>query len=243
MGWRRSRRGFSILRSRFARALPAVRAASLMSLYDHLRVPPLRRGSARQPLPPRLPWRFVASALARDLLPAAGAIISGHGVRLFCRGNRIYWERCIVSRGKKGYFIEASDAGIVSVPGVGVRVDLARVSEKWSPEAGESVLLSREIVPPLVLRTRRAGDQIILESGTTSLKELFAGWKVSTRGRQLIPLLVDRKGVVAVLGSAVGLGDLVRVGARAVPGGEAERIVVRTCRSLEKDREQQQRQP
>ena len=194
-------------------------------------------------LPRRLPWRFLAPALALEGLPAAGAIISGHGVKLSSRGNRIYWERCIVSGGKKGYFIEASDAGSASLWGVGVRVDLARVSEKWSPEAGESVLLWREIVPPLVLRTRRAGDQIILESGTTSLKELFAGWKVTTRGRQLIPLLVDRKGVVAVLGSAVGLGDRVRAGARALPGGRAERIVVRTSRNLEEDREQQQRQP
>ncbi|HVO37608.1 MAG TPA: tRNA lysidine(34) synthetase TilS, partial [Spirochaetia bacterium] len=37
MRWRRSRRGFSIPRSRFEHALPAVRAASLMRLSDELR--------------------------------------------------------------------------------------------------------------------------------------------------------------------------------------------------------------
>ena len=229
MDWAAAPRGFSILRSVFQKAPPAVRAASLLGLYDRIR---------RPGWPRRLPWRFLLPALAPGLPVRSGTILRGHGVQLAARGNRLLWERCIVSRGKKGYFIEVSDARSSRIPEIGVRVNLARASEKGNTEADELVLLSREIVPPLCLRSRRAGDEILLESGTTSLKELFAGWKVSERDRQVVPLLADRKGVVAVLGAALGYHNRVRAGARALPNGEAERIVVRASRNMEEGREQ-----
>lgn len=231
MGWARTARGFSIPFAEFEKASAAVRAASLMTLYDRMRGP----GSPR-----RLPWRFLAPALGTGL-PPRGVILRGHGVQLSVRGGSVCLERCIVSKGKKGYFIEVSDAGSSRIPEIGVQMDVARASEKRTPEAGELILLSREIAPPLVVRSRRAGDEIILESGTTSLKELFAGWKVSERDRHSLPLLTDRKGVVAVLGAAMGYRDRVRAGARSLRGGEAERIVVRVSRNLEEGREQQQR--
>ncbi len=231
VSWIPTPQGFSIPWDEFARASPAVRAASLMALYDTIRGP----GAPR-----RLPWRFLAPALGTGM-PSRGVILRGHGVQLVVRNGGLAWERCIVSKGKKGYFIEVSDAGSSCIPEIGVQMDVARASEKQTPEAGEIILLSREIVPPLVVRPRRAGDEIILESGTTSLKELFAGWKVSERDRQSLPLLTDRKGVVAVLGAAMGYRDRVRAGARALRRGEAERIVVRVNRNLEEGREQQQR--
>ena len=143
------------------------------------------------------------------------------------RNGLVCWERCIVRYGKKSYFIEVSETGSYSVPGTGARVRLARCSGKRSSVAGETALLARDIEPPLVVRSRRRGDEILLEHGATSLKELFAGWKVSEGQRNVVPVLADRKGVVAVLATALGGPSRVRRSARAAGDENEDCIVVR----------------
>jgi len=69
---------------------------------------------------------------------------------------------------------------------------------------GETAIPVREVVPPLVLRSRRKGDRIDGPRGSVTLKSLCAGWKVSPRRAALAPVLVDRRGVVAVFGEAIG---------------------------------------
>ena len=221
MGWAATPQGFSISRETFLASAPAVRAAELMRMYDLLRAPSSPR---------RLPWRFIAPALGRSLPATAGTVVRGHGVQLVVRSGSLSWERHIVRPGKKSYFIEVSETGSFSVPGIGVRVRFARCSGKKSPAAEETALLARDIEPPLVLRSRRRGDEILLEHGATPLKELFAGWKVSVGHRQQVPILADRKGVVAVLGRALGYPSRTRWGALVPGGGDADRIVVRASR-------------
>ncbi|HVP18656.1 MAG TPA: tRNA lysidine(34) synthetase TilS [Spirochaetia bacterium] len=219
MRWTPSGSGFSIPQQAFLAAPAALRAAELMRLYDRLR----GRSSPR-----RLPWRFIAPALEAMVFPASTRILLGHGVQLVTRGGRLHWERCIVRHGKKSYLIEVSETGSFSVPATGVRVKLARCSGKRSSVAGETALLARDIEPPLVLRSRRRGDEILLEHGAASLKELFAGWKVSEGQRNGVPILADRKGVVAVLGAALGGPSRIRQSALATGDDNVDCIVVRT---------------
>ncbi len=231
MGWIKGGQGFSISMDAFLATPAAVRAAELMRLYDSLRSPSSPR---------RLPWRFLAPAL-HDVLPGTtGTIIQGHGVGLALRGSRLFWERCIVTHCKKSYFIEVSGTGTFSVPGVGVRISFVRCSGKTSPAANDMELRALDVQWPLVLRSRRRGDEILLERGSTPLKELLAGWKLSEGQRQRVPVLADRKGVVAVLGLAVGHPGRSRSGARIPDGGDVERIIVRADGNMEEGREQQQ---
>ncbi len=91
----------------------------------------------------------------------------------------------------------------------------------------------RAVAPPLVLRSRRKGDQIILDRGSKTVKGLLAGWKVSPEDRDAVPVLVDRQGVVAVLGGALGYGSRARAGVLAGNEVDAERILVHICRDRE----------
>jgi tRNA(Ile)-lysidine synthetase-like protein len=102
-------------------------------------------------------------------------------------------------------------------------------------------LLEREVYPPVLVRSRRMGDEILLEGGMTSVKDLLAGWKVPIEDRGRVPLLADRKGVLAVLGSALGYRTRARAGALAEGSGSVGRIDVDIIEDMEEAREQQQR--
>jgi len=247
--WKETPQGFSIGVEEFLGYPPAVRARQLMRLYDWL----------RGPLSPRrLPWRFLEPALGPELrreggtgvpvpleggtgvpVPLEGGdslavtVLSGHGVQLVLRTDRLCWERRIVTPGEKSYFIEVSETGTFTVPGIDVEVRLARCPGKRNPAAGQMEVLAQDISWPLVLRSRRAGDEILLERGGMPLKELYAGWKVLEGQRHQIPVLADRKGVVLVLGSAFGYPNRARMNAAVPPGGGADCILVQAGRKQE----------
>jgi tRNA(Ile)-lysidine synthetase-like protein len=114
-----------------------------------------------------------------------------------------------------------------------LRLSLSRLSGTTQAEAGSIAILGTEVHPPLVLRSKRKGDVILLESGETSVKDLLAGWKVPREHRELFPLLADRSGVLAVLGSALGYRTRARAGALAGDLGDADRIIVRAYKDME----------
>ena len=73
-----------------------------------------------------------------------------------------------------------------------------------APRPGETAIPVREVVPPLVLRSRRKGDRVDGPSGSATLKSLCGAWAVPRPLAGLVPVLADRRGVLAVLGTAVG---------------------------------------
>ena len=226
MSWEETPQGFSIPAEDFMTFPPAVRARQLMRMYDSLRGPSSPR---------RLPWRFLQPALAHELpRDSAGSrpatVIRGHGVQLFFLAGRLHWERRIVTPGEKSYFIEVSETGTFTVPGIGVGVRLARCPGRQKPAAAQMEVLAQDISWPLVLRSRRMGDEILLERGAMPLKELYARWKVLEGQRQQIPVLADRKGVVLVLGGVFGYPNRVRMNAALPPDGEADCILVQAGR-------------
>lgn len=58
------------------------------------------------------------------------------------------------------------------------------------------------VEPPFTLRSRRPGDRIKLKAGWRSLKRLFIDLKVPRWRRELIPVILDRKGILWVVGFA-----------------------------------------
>lgn len=230
--WESMHGGFSIDAAAFFSAPVAVRACSLLTLYDHFR----GRDSPR-----RLPWRFLSPALEQSASPARGWILKGHGAGLSARHGRLFWGPCIASQGKKGYFIDVSGVENIDIRGTGIRMQFARTALGAATNGGELSILLKEVQLPIVLRSKRKGDEILLEGGVTSVKELLAGWKVPAADRSRLPLLSDRKGVLAVLGGALGYRTRARAGALSGNSEDADRIEVRTVTNTEEGREQQQR--
>jgi tRNA(Ile)-lysidine synthetase-like protein len=220
--WKKCENGYVIERRLFFKAPPALRAASLLASYDTLRMPHMPR---------RLPFGFLRPALSEK--PILGdAVLVGHGVRLTCSGEWIAWERDIVTEGEKSYFITVEADGCHAISGTDLSVDIAFGSHEKRGENGISV---RTVFPPLVLRSKRKGDELLLSYGRKSIKELFSEWKIPAAGRWKIPLLTDRKGVVAVLGRFRGGADRVRAD-RGIDG--SERSIVIRC-TMKGNREQQ----
>ncbi len=200
--WRKNGRGFTISRGEFFQAPPALRAASLFSLYDRLRT-----GS----MPRRLPSGFL-----RTVEAAVPGELSGHGMRLAIDGEAVRWETELVTDGEKGYFMIVGIGGSYAIHGTDVCVGIARGAPA---REGDTGLRAGDLAPPLILRSKRKGDGLLLPYGRKPLKELFSDWKVPVAQRWEIPILADRKGIVAVLGRCRGAKDIVRAGAG---GAESE---------------------
>ena len=230
LSWKRTGQGFSLPADEFFAISPSVRARSLLDLYDRMK----SEGSLR-----RLPWRFLEPALGDSSPSGRGSLIRGHGVTLFLRAGRVFWERDIARRGKKGYFIEVSATGDVAIQGAGMHLRVERGPGSATETVGGLSILSREVKPPLVLRSHRRGDEILLDAGPVSVNDIMAGWKIPAPEREMIPLLVDRRGVLAVLGGALGYGTRARADALAAGRGDEERMVVRMECDMEEGREQQ----
>jgi tRNA(Ile)-lysidine synthetase-like protein len=228
--WAPEGKGFVIDHAIFAQALPAVRARSLMMIYDRF------RGALS---PRRLPWRFLGPALLEEVPPRMS--LRGHGARLEARGERVRWGPDIASRGEKGYFIEVNPAVTTAAGETGLHVLLAHCAAGSAAGQGVLSLLEENVKPPLVLRSRRKGDEVQLAGGVTSVKELLDRWGVPEPARDDIPLLADRRGVLAVLGGALGYPSQAREGAVAGDRGDCNRIIVRIEGDREEGREQQQR--
>jgi tRNA(Ile)-lysidine synthase len=224
--WKESGDAYRIPEAAFLEAPAALRAGSILKLYDLTQGP---KGSRR------LPFSFLSPALG-ERLPAR-VVLEGHGIRLARDGKDLVWERldktgsatslrsAVVIGGEKSYFIAVETDGSYIVSGAALRVDFKKES---GGDAGFFCprILESAISPPLVLRSRRGGDALPMTYGRKSVKELFSEWKVPQRLRGIIPLLADRRGIVAVLGGSFGFPDFIRAGAR----GMGDSIAVRVSR-------------
>jgi tRNA(Ile)-lysidine synthetase-like protein len=197
--WEREGEEFSIGMGAFFSAPPALRVSSLFSLYDRSRG---ERGDRR------LPFRFLLPVLG-ETPPAGPVFLQGHGIILRRRGSSLLWGRDIVTGGEKSYFIAVETDGSHTIPGAEVRVCHGRMERKIGSDGVE--IYARGVVTPLVLRSKRKGDEISLACGRKSVKDLFIEWKVPPGERAYIPLLADRRGLVAVLGEVRGFPTKVRV--------------------------------
>lgn len=89
------------------------------------------------------------------------------------------------------------------------RKDTSPVWEAFVPKAGENpvpgtawtVVLSAPPWPGLVVRSRRTGDEITLPNGhRRNLKRLFIDKKIPRLERDMIPVVADGEGILAVAG-------------------------------------------
>ena len=186
---------FRISASLFARAIPEVRARSVLALFNQAgiggRIPigflrPLLRLRA-----PEERWDGRRQVLAR-----------GHGASIERRGSWLWWSSTVVLPSKKGYLIEVREDASFRIAG---RLTIRASSEAVKELPTDAVRVERSSLDgPLIIRSRRTGDRIQLGECLKSVKKLFAEWRVPEQTRWLVPVLEDRKGVAAILGKGLG---------------------------------------
>jgi tRNA(Ile)-lysidine synthase len=196
---------------------PALRRRSLFRAID------LLGGPQR-----RVPYRFLEPVLdggrgGRGEEPGAWTggslradrrrvLARGHGIRIELDGRWIACRRDIVPKGDRGYLYcvarsippGASSGGIVELELVGShgRREVVRIR-------------SAALSPPLIARSRRAGDVILLDAGRRSLKRVFQDRAVPREARNVVPVIEDRGGIVGVWGVAAGAENAWRRGVLA----------------------------
>lgn len=158
------------------------------------------------PIGRRLPWLFMKQAASAS--PTSPVLARGAGLKIHCMQGYIYAERLqspsLVPTGvlSRGFSIE------VYAPGrfrIGRAIDCTIYC---SSEPGGIRLDAFEW--PIIIRSRRSGDSIRLAAGQRRIDRLLADEQVPLSSRDMVPVLEDRNGIVAVLGSLAGFRDLYR---------------------------------
>lgn len=108
---------------------------------------------------------------------------------------------------------------VLNCPGTTV-LEEAGVKITCTPtQSKERTTVSFSVAPKgeMVVRSRKQGDSLRLLGGTKSLKKLFVDAKIPAHRRELIPVIADDEGVLAVVGIGANLdrisygGDAVRI--------------------------------
>ena len=200
---RETERGFEIDYDEFIAMRGVLRIQLILRLYNTL----MLSGDG----PSALPFRFLHPLLDEERLRHAVTILQGYGIQLVRHGKSLFLKRNIVSVNKKGYLVIVESGGNYSLRGTGIDVNISCCSGQGK-EIGDVVLSSSMLSQPIVLRSRKSGDTIVTKAGTKSLKKIFNEWKIPLDKRWQVPLLVDRSGVVAVLGTPLGFKNCFKPG-------------------------------
>lgn len=156
----------------------------------------------------RVPYRFFSKVLSDEFLHGKRVILKGYGIRLLHKGRYLFLERDVVCHYKKGYLIVIEENREYRIEDFSFRF----FKGKREYAAGQIVLPQQQVKEPLVIRSRKPGDRLVLKGGSKSVKRLFSEWAVPDELRCRIPVLADRGGVLAVMGGVFGYKDRIRSG-------------------------------
>lgn len=204
--WEKTSSGFRIAAGDYLALHPMQRLTSLYTLFD------LWSGGTGE----RIPYRFLRPAAFLEVSeypkkPASieslpeGIILSGYGFSFEKRGDYFCWQKLVLDE-KKRYLKLITGSGM-TLPGIGV-VD---VKQAGPPADSGIVFFSDTVAPPLIMRSRRAGDEIQEASGTKPVKKLMSEWGVARADRFAIPVLEDRTGVIGIWGKPFGYQNRVSI--------------------------------
>ncbi|MFP4114766.1 MAG: tRNA lysidine(34) synthetase TilS [Spirochaetota bacterium] len=162
--------------------------------------------------------RFFAPLLGRD--PGGDRrLIASRGIRIALVGDCVEVGPFVVRPTESGYLREV----VPRVPvGVGAGWTITLLRESDTVDAGRVVHLNR-IRRPVVVHSHRAGDCVTRSGRCRSVASMLASSGVPAGRRREVPVVRDRNGVVAVLGSVLGYDDIVR---DAAMNGKSEHILV-----------------
>ncbi len=118
------------------------------------------------------------------------------------KGDRVFWGRAVAQKEKKGYLKAVTAQETLLFGGVYL---CARESDRFTPDT--LGLVNEELSSPVLVRSMKEGDELLSTGGRKAVSKLFSDWKVPRHMRWMIPVIEDRNGIQAVLGSVFGYHD------------------------------------
>jgi tRNA(Ile)-lysidine synthase len=200
--WRRTALGIALPWQAFRTSPRALQMEALYQGYDRL-----LRGAG----PRRLPRRFlvpIQQAAARNALRVRAA---GHGVVIERVADHLVMSTAVVQGTRTGYLWNAVGSGSYRIPETNVEIRRAeRIAGERTVAGAVSIGGMRigSVDGPLLVRSCRPGDEIRLHSGVKPLAALLREWGAPEARRWMIPVVADRRGVLAVCGAAFGYRDM-----------------------------------
>ncbi len=154
----------------------------------------------------RLSYKFVTEAL-KSFKHDPVKIVAGSSSSMLIRDkDRIFWKRVVVVSSKKSYLRVITIGDLTIYPGMVLRVQRKNELDK------KFICIREDMVKkPLIVRKKNPGDRIHLSNGVKTLKKLYSEWGVIPEERWKIPVIEDRNGIIAVLGSPYGFSDRMAV--------------------------------
>ncbi len=150
----------------------------------------------------RLPYKFLSNAIGYTSGKASNIILDGYNCRLIRDKERLIWKRVVVVSDKKSYLRVITVGEYELFPGFYLKIEEKSEFEK------DVIWFNREkLSSPLLVRSRISGDRINLAEGIKPIKKLFNDWGVMPDERWKIPVIEDRKGILAVIGKPFGYSN------------------------------------
>jgi len=204
LDWNKTAKGLSVPIEVFLRTPPAIR---LYSLYFHMSELEQQKSFLKKK---RIPFAFLQPILELESTCTNKILLRGYGIIVYIEEEKLFLERDVVVPIKKGYFIDVKLNTVYILEGKCAAFRCYFTEN--SKELVEFSLVKEEIIMPLTLRSRSEGDKIDFGWGHKKIKKIFNEYKIPQYERNLIPILEDRKGVVAIIGMPFGLKNLLRKG-------------------------------
>ncbi|MBN2535605.1 MAG: tRNA lysidine(34) synthetase TilS [Spirochaetales bacterium] len=152
----------------------------------------------------RIPYKFLSPVLDKENITGRRVILRGYGIALICRGKYLFCRADIVYPRKKSYLIHGEKGKRINIQAIGCIIHIYNGKKQSESKNTDVTLIENCIHYPLVIRSRMPGDKIKSGKENKSLKKLFNEWKVPENRRWVIPVLADRKQIVAVAGKEFG---------------------------------------
>ena len=171
----------------------------------------------------RIPYRFFKPILRTAMESDDGRVVlRGYGIELIRSGESYRLRPLVADTGVKDYLFTIVPDAVYELGHVCL---LVRAYEGQSPYSRLTWFPASELSPPVVVRSRREGDFIRLAGGRKSLKKLLSEEGIPPAERWTVPIIVDRIGVVAVLGGHSGARDFVRHRVVSVSGNTDSTVI------------------
>lgn len=171
-----------------------MRLSEYCRLGDAVRLRILRDILERRNARGTVSWRSVAE-YDRSLCKGAKRM-KGRGFSFVVSEDEVLIRPSLDFQGQRGYFFLMSGPGESRKKGL--RLSLARTT---GPAAAhkENALSAQAFDFPLAVRSRKPGDILIVENREFSVDEILKGWKIPPELRDLVPVVEDSRGIVAIL--------------------------------------------
>lgn len=178
----------SVLLDSFNSSHAQIRSKLLYQMFDHC-----YRGGLQGF---RVPGRFFQSLIFNEL-EKNRVYAKSYGINIQSDDRSLIFS--VLDNQEEGFFYSISDQDI-------------EVPDKFYITLGnpDSIKIESVSDSSLIVRSKVLGDSIELKDKRESIKNIFKRWSVRAEDKNLIPLVVDSSGIIAVLGKPFGYKNIFR---------------------------------